>query len=187
LEADCTYVAVVGRGVLKGPFTLLVGIAGTEGHMAALSQRVRALVAADGPDEDAGPTRSQAEADRARGILHGIDVGAAIRVALPPSEASRAIPKLAPDDEEWTWLAPCGVLAAGTPSGSPERDRSFVERLVAEWPASKSRLWLRLPDSHYGSVPVFGGYGPALPLIRAIKAAFDPAGSFSPGRLAGAI
>ncbi len=188
VQADTAYMAVVGRGATEGPFTLLVGVSGTTGHVQSVTRNVRSLVASGNPSAvEHDPALSDEEAETGRTILHGINAGAAIRVILPPDEAHHAIPKLASHGEEWVWLPRSGIVAARTRPGDPARDASFVSRLATEWPPPTSRLWLRLPDTHAGLVPVFGGYESALPLIRAIKCAFDPVGVLSPGRLAGAL
>ena len=95
------------------------------------------------------------------------------RVGLPPASAPRAVAALSPDCFVVDWAG--GLLWLESPTG----DVHAVARELGG-----HAMLFRAPDEMRRTVPVFAPRDEAtMALTRRLKAAFDPAGVFNPGRM----
>ncbi|MGH2914068.1 MAG: FAD-binding oxidoreductase [Solirubrobacteraceae bacterium] len=154
---------------------LLASFAGAAA--AARAQRAVALMAAQGLDDVAG-VDDDAELWERHGARQRSATDAVVRVAAPPSALAELIAAAracsatlvgrAALGHSWLTLAPAAVatLRERLPSGSQAVLLDRPEPLQDPWGA---------------------GDGPALELMRAVKARFDPTGTCNPGLFVGGI
>ena len=112
--------------------------------------------------------------------------GAVVKVALMPTDIG---PTLRWCDEtlhdvEWEAVgrAGVGVLLLRVGGDTPRQQRAIAALRARIPPGRGSVMVLRATDDLKRAVDVWGPAGDALPVMRAIKQQFDPAGLLNPGR-----
>jgi glycolate oxidase FAD binding subunit len=186
------WLEVIGSGVLNGDgaAAAVVGIAGIAEEVAHARARVLALAQARGVE---AVTVADGEALRLRlGACAGEPAAAVLRASVLPADVGEVIERAqecargANVRARVMAHAANGVVRMAVPA--PDAVAPLVGALR---PALEARggsfVVERATPAVKASLDVWGDVGPALPLMRRVKEAFDPAGILAPGRFVGGL
>jgi FAD/FMN-containing dehydrogenase len=177
------YVAVIGDNT-SDP-AVIFGTSGTDGFVHSASEAASRVLAQFGLQVEPDEALCDSLAEQARRTLHGCRTDAALRLSVPPSRGAEAAAALARASDRWVWLVPSGIVAAGIVGDEHRHQTHLAGAAVRAVEQGGYGLWLRQPPgARFRRV-----IGPSSPiedrLVRSAKAAFDPAGILSPGRVEG--
>jgi glycolate oxidase FAD binding subunit len=184
------WLEVTGSGVLDGDgsFATVVGIAGIDEEAAHARARVLATARSNGVD---GVTVPDGEALRRR-LGAGQPAAAVLRASALPADVGEVIERghecarKADGHARITAHAASGVVRISV--AAPDAVASLVAILRPVLEARGGSFVVeRASPAAKASVDVWGDVGPAFPLMRRLKDAFDPARIFAPGRFLGGL
>jgi len=180
-------------GLAEGPgdgAAVVVGLGGIEDEVAAGEAAVRALAGARGLGAVAVPDGAALRACLAAFAVE--PAAAVLRAAVLPADVGAAIERLGAAAREAGTSVRCLAHAANGVVRAAVADAAGVVPLVGAarpWCAARggSLVVERAPPEVKHGLDVWGDVGPGAALMRGVKAAFDPAGTFAPGRFVGGL
>jgi glycolate oxidase FAD binding subunit len=177
-------------------WTLLIRCGGNRRSTALSIDRVAAACAERsgqpaGDLDRAGTARAWADIrELAGGASYSSDAFAALKIVTLPSECGAALDSIG---ERWplaerTAHPPSGIAFANLPIDRESASApSTAEALRGFDARGWQSMWLRAPLDVCARMPMPAARIDAAALMRRVKAAFDPAGLFDPGRLPGGV
>lgn len=170
---DRTYLAL-GGDKSSTSIRLYTGLAGAAGHVDAEEDRLRRVLRSLGIEHGERIDFDDPGLGAVRKRLYGTICTTAVRVTLPPRDAVD-VARSASVADEWIWLIPSGIIAAGV----VDSDRDRLRPLAMVRSADHRITVLRCVRPYPAWLPETVTTSTRYQLYQRIRRAFDPCGVFS--------